>query len=175
MGLERKHAAFLATGYYATYPLRPLPMSVPVIKRWGYCWAFVICLLLFVLGNFAMGGAATRKSFAGIVASMFAVGMGVSNLECAANPYAAKVGPPRTAELRLIFAQGAAAIGTIVAPLVAAQAVPHGADNDTKMAAVITLYNGVGYGVLGLVVLLMGIFFGTSIVPEIEDEVQAAE
>jgi MFS transporter, FHS family, L-fucose permease len=170
MGLERKHAALLATGYYAAYLLCPLPMSGPMIKRWGYRWAFVVGLLLFMLGNFAMGGAAAGKSFGGMVASMFVVGMGVSTLERAANPYAAKVGPPGTAELRLVFAQGAAAIGTIVAPLVAAQAVPDGADNDAKMASIITLYNGVGYGVLGLVVLFLGIFFGTSVVPEIEEK-----
>jgi MFS transporter, FHS family, L-fucose permease len=171
MGLERKHAALLATGYYAAYLLCPLPMSGPIIKRWGYRWAFVTGLLLFMLGNFAMGGAARGETFAGMVAAMFVVGMGVSTLERAANPYAAKIGPAGTAELRLVFAQGAAAIGTIVAPLVAAQAVPEGADNAAKLASVITLYNGVGYGVLGLVVLFLGIFFGTSVVPEIEEEV----
>lgn len=175
MGLERKHAALLATGYYAAYLLCPLPMSGPMIRRWGYRWTFVAGLLWFMLGNFAMGGAAKGQSFAGMVAAMFVVGMGVSTLERAANPYAAKVGPPGTAELRLVFAQGAAAIGTIVAPLVAAQAVPHGVDNAAKMASVITLYNGVGFGVLGLVVLFLGIFFGTSIVPEIEEEEFPAE
>lgn len=136
---------------------------------------FVVGLLLFTAGNFAMGGAAKAESFGGMVAAMFVVGMGVSTLERAANPYATKVGPPGTAELRLVFAQGAAAIGTIVAPLVAAQAVPDGASNAAKMASVITLYNGVGYGVLGLVVLFMGIFFGTAIVPEIEDQEYLAD
>jgi MFS transporter, FHS family, L-fucose permease len=175
MGLERKHAALLATGYYAAYLLCPLPMSGPMIKRWGYRPTFVVGLLLFMFGNFAMGGAARRESFGGMVAAMFVVGMGVSTLERAANPYAAKVGPPGTAELRLVFAQGAAAIGTIVAPLVAAQAVPDGADNKVKMASVITLYNGVGYGVLGLILVFIGVFFGTAIVPEIEEEACAAE
>ena len=174
MGLERKHAALLATGYYAAYLLCPLPMSGPLIKRWGYRCAFVVGLLFFMFGNFAMGGAAKLETFPGMVAAMFVVGMGVSTLERAANPYAAKVGPPGTAELRLVFAQGAAAIGTIVAPLVAAQAVPSGADDKAKMASVITLYNGVGYGVLGLIVLFMWIFFGTSIVPEIDEKEQAA-
>lgn len=117
-----------------------------------------------------MSGVAAEQSFGRMVASMFVVGMGVSTLERAANPYAAKVGPPGTAEVRLVFAQGAAAVGTIVAPLVAAQAVPDVAADDRKMASIITLYNGVGYGVLGLVVLFMGIYFGTSIVPEIEEE-----
>jgi MFS transporter, FHS family, L-fucose permease len=175
MGLQRKHAALLATGYYAAYLLCPLPMSGPLIKRWGYRCAFIAGLLFFMFGNFAMGGAAKGESFPGMVAAMFVVGMGVSTLERAANPYAAKVGPPGTAELRLVFAQGAAAIGTIVAPLVAAQAVPDGADNKAKMASVITLYNGVGYGVLGLIVLFLWIFFGTSIVPEIEEQKHAAD
>jgi hypothetical protein len=69
-----------------------------------------------------------------------------------------------------VFELGAAAVGTIVAPLVAAQTVSDAAADDVKMASIITLYNGVGYGVLGLVVLFMGIFFGTSIVLEIEEE-----
>ena len=170
MGLERKQAALLATGYYAAYLLCPLPISGPIIKCWGYRWAFVMGLLLFMVGNFTMGAAAKSETFSGMVAAMFVVGTGVSTLERAANPYAAKVGPPGTAELRLVFAQGAAAIGTIVAPLVAAQAVPDGADDDVKMASVITLYNGVGYGVLGLIVLFMGILFGTSVVPEIDEK-----
>jgi MFS transporter, FHS family, L-fucose permease len=175
MGLERKHAALLATGYYAAYLVCPLPMSGPLIKRCGYRCAFVVGLLFFMFGNFAMGGAAKLESFPGMVAAMFVVGMGVSTLERAANPYAAKVGPPGTAELRLVFAQGAAAIGTIVAPLVAAQAVPGGADDEAKMASVITLYNGVGYGVLGLIALFVWIFFGTSIVPEIEEKEHAVD
>ena len=104
MGLERKHAALLATGYYAAYLLCPLPMSGPIIRKWGYRWAFVAGLLLFTVGNFAMGGAAQRKTFAGMVAAMFVVGMGVSTLERSANPYAAKVGPPGSAERRLVFA-----------------------------------------------------------------------
>ena len=57
-----------------------------------------------------------------------------------------------------------------MAPLLAAQAVSDDADNDAKMASVITLYNVVGYGVLGLVVLFLWIFFGTALVPEIEEE-----
>jgi MFS transporter, FHS family, L-fucose permease len=170
MGLERKHAALLATGYYAAYLLCPLPFSGPMIKKYGYRCAFIVGLVLFMLGNFAMGGAARGMTFVGMVASMFVVGMGVSTLERAANPYAAKVGPAGTAELRLVFAQGAAAIGTIVAPLVAAQAVPEGSRNEEKIASVVTLYNGVGFGVLGLVVLFIGIFFGTPVVPEIDEE-----
>lgn len=148
---NRGLVALLATGYYTPYLVCPLLMSGPMIKHWGYRWTFLAGLLFFTLGNFAMAGAVSTKSLPGMVASMLIVGMGVSTLERAANPYAAKVGPPGTAELRLVFAQGAAAIGTIVAPLVAAQVVPSSRPGSGPHAKVEVLsLNGVAYNATAL-------------------------
>jgi FHS family L-fucose permease-like MFS transporter len=62
-----------------------------------------------------------KRSFGGFVGSMFIVGSGLSTLETSANPFIATCGPPRYSELRLNLSQSFQAIGSVVAPLLAAR------------------------------------------------------
>ena len=64
---------------------------------------------------------AVKQSFGGFCGSLFIVGSGLSTLETSANPYIATCGPPRLSEFRLELAQSVQAIGTVVAPLLAAR------------------------------------------------------
>lgn len=65
---------------------------------------------------------AKYESFGGFCGSLFLVGSGLSTLETSADPYLSICGPPRLSEFRLESAQGVQAIGSVIAPLIAAKA-----------------------------------------------------
>lgn len=65
---------------------------------------------------------AKYESFGGFCGSLFIVGGGLSTLETSADPYLSICGPPRLSDFRLEAAQGVQAIGSVIAPLIAARA-----------------------------------------------------
>ena len=104
-----------------------------------------------------------KRSFGGFVGSMFIVGSGLSTLETSANPYIATCGPPRYSELRLNLSQSFQAIGSVVAPLLAAQVFFKNV-NDTSLATVQYTYLAVA-----CFVFLLAIVFYLVPIPEITD------
>ena len=74
------------------------------------------------IGALMFWPSAKFKSFGGFCASLFIVGGGLSTLETSADPYLSICGPPRLSEFRLETAQGFQAIGSVIAPLIAAKA-----------------------------------------------------
>lgn len=119
MDITRGGAALLAFAYYAAYLLCPLALAGPLVKTCGYRLTVVVGLVLLGLGDQLMSLGAAVLSFPGMCAAHFVVGMGVSTLERAANAYAVQVGPRKRANLRILLTQTMAAVGTIVAPLLA--------------------------------------------------------
>lgn len=79
-------------------------------------------LIFTGIGALMFWPSAKYGSFGGFCASLFIVGGGLSTLETSADPYLAICGPPRLSEFRLETAQGFQAIGSVIAPIVAARA-----------------------------------------------------
>jgi len=75
---------------------------------------------------------AKYESFGGFCGSLFIVGGGLSTLETSADPYLSICGPPRLSEFRLEAAQGVQAIGSVIAPLIAAKAFFNVNENDVS-------------------------------------------
>lgn len=78
-------------------------------------------LCIYGVGALMFWPSAVKRSFGGFCGSMFIVGSGLSTLETSANPFIATCGPPKYSEMRLNLAQAFQAIGTVVAPLLAAR------------------------------------------------------
>ena len=177
MGLKQDRSTLMATGYYGAYLLGPLLMSGPLVRKYGYRVTFVTGLVLFGAGSLCMWPAALFKSLWGLCCAMFVTGLGLSTLEQAANPYVAGCGPSSWAETRLNTAQGFAAFGTVVSPLLASfvlfkDPITEQSQQSTKDAGiqtVVELYRGVGAGVFGLAIVFTIIGFCTNWIPEIED------
>ena len=80
-------------------------------------------LCIYGVGALMFWPSAIKRSFGGFCGSMFIVGSGLATLETAANPYISVCGPPRYSEIRLNLSQSFQAIGTVVAPLLAARVI----------------------------------------------------
>ena len=177
MQLTNRQSSLLAVGYYTTYFITPFLISRPLITHCGYRLTLIVGLLFFVLGSFVTAHAAISISLAWFVGGQFVVGMGVSVLEASANPYAVHCGPEEQSTVRIMFAQGCAAFGTVIAPIVArivlfgsagaADTDTVSADAATNLASAVVLYRALGYSVLALATLSAVLFFGTSLVPEV--------
>jgi len=106
---------------------------------------------------------AVYKSFGGFCGSLFIVGSGLSTLETSANPFIATCGPPRLSEFRLELSQSFQAVGSVIAPLLAAR-VFFKDTNSTDLSHVQWTY----VGIAAFVILLAVVFFFSPL-PEVTD------
>jgi FHS family L-fucose permease-like MFS transporter len=134
-----------------------------IVRRFGYRWTFITGLIIFGIGALMFWPSGVKRSFGGFVGSMFIVGSGLSTLETSANPFIATCGPPRYSELRLNLSQSFQAIGSVVAPLLAAR-VFFANVGSKDLSTVQWTY----LGVAGFVFCLAVVFFFAPI-PEVTD------
>ena len=144
LGVTKAQGAGLSGAYFGAYFLGPLTYSGWIVRRFGYRWTFITGLIIYGIGALMFWPSGVKRSFGGFVGSMFLVGSGLSTLETSANPFIATCeyhrtcllgtlsflvesdtflpgGPPRYSELRLNVSQSFQAIGSVVAPLLAAR------------------------------------------------------
>ena len=106
---------------------------------------------------------AVHRSFAGFCGSLFIVGSGLSCLETSANPFIATCGPPRLSEFRLELSQSFQAVGSVIAPLLAAR-VFFDSTTPKDLSKVQWTYLG-----LAAFVFLLAVVFYFSPLPEVTD------
>ena len=109
----------LHAAYFAAYFVAPLTFGRWILKKWGFKACFIVGLCLYGCGTLIFWPSAVLTSFPAFLISNFIVGLGLSTLEVAANPFIALCGPPEYSETRLNISQGVQAIGTVLSPLLA--------------------------------------------------------
>ena len=87
------------------------------ISKIGYRNAMAIGLLGAGIGCLLFYPAAVLHSYGFFLGALFCLGLGITFLQIAANPYAALLGKEETASSRLNLAQGVNSIGTVIGPL----------------------------------------------------------
>lgn len=85
----------------------------------GFTATFIAGLCIYGSGTIMFWPSAVTLSFPGFMVCNFVVGCGLAVLETAANPFLALCGPQSLCEMRLLLAQGAQAVGTVVAIVLA--------------------------------------------------------
>ena len=198
MNLQGAKASLMAVAYYVAYIPSTFWMAGPLIRFGGYRITFLVGLFLFGTGNFIVSSGAqlvvsgqVDKGYSLMVQGMYSVGSGIATLERSANTYVQHCGHKRYAATRLNLAQSMAAIGTVIAPLIAAKfifqdgvtdgvvtdiarrAIGAGGDTEHAMASVVRLYRICGGAVLGFTAFCAVLFFRTNLVPEIDAAVHA--
>ena len=88
------------------------------IGKLGYKNSIAIGLLMSAAGAALFWPAAVAVSYPMFLGGLFVVGLGLTMLQIAANPYVTILGPERTASSRLNLAQGINSIGTTTGPLI---------------------------------------------------------
>jgi fucose permease len=111
----------LHAAYFAGYFVGPLTLGRFVLKKYGFKASMVTGLAVYGCGTLVFWPSSVLGSYIAFIISNFIVGLGLSCLEIAANPYTALCGPLEYAEVRLNFSQGFQAIGTVLSPLLASR------------------------------------------------------
>ncbi|KAI9691312.1 MAG: hypothetical protein M1820_009775 [Bogoriella megaspora] len=109
----------LHSAYYGGYFLAPVTFGRLCLKHWGFKACYTVGLIIYAVGTLVFWPASVLTSFPAFIVSNLIVGLGLSTLEIAANPFIALCGPAQYAEIRLNLSQGVQAIATIFAPLLA--------------------------------------------------------
>ncbi|CAF1625360.1 unnamed protein product, partial [Adineta ricciae] len=109
-----------------------------------------------------------KKALGGFIVCTFVIACGLASLETAANSYAAVIGDPKTASMRLQFCQAWNGVASFIGPLIASKFFFSGSDANglTNVQYV--------YLAVAIVAVLVGILFFFAKMPEFpaEDMVQ---
>ncbi|MES2704301.1 MAG: MFS transporter [Bacteroidota bacterium] len=138
-----------------------------VIAQWGYRNSIVYGLLFSAIGAVVMILAVNANTFPGMLIGLFAVALGFSLQQTAANPFAALLGPPETGSHRITLGGGINSFGTTIGPIVVALALfgttiaKDDQINSLGLDKVSLLYGCVG----GLFVLSAALFYFSKKLP----------
>ena len=88
------------------------------IAKIGYKAGIVIGLLMAALGCLLFVPAASFGVYGFFLGALFTLGLGLTVLQIAANPYVALLGKPETASSRLNLSQGFNSLGTTISPVI---------------------------------------------------------
>lgn len=164
MDITITQSALVQATTYLGYFLMALPAGI-MITRFGYRRGVVTGLLLFGVGSLLFIPGDSMMSFPIFLGALFVIGCGLAILETAANPYASELGDRATAASRLNFAQSFNGLGCILAPVIVG-----GFLFSSEEASV-----SVPYTVMGVVVLLVALFFSRAKLPEITTSDDSSE
>ncbi len=175
-------AYLVAFAFYISYLLISLPSSI-LLNKFGYKRSIVFGLWVMAVGALIFIPAATLKSYGLFLTGLFTLGTGLSVLQTASNPYITIIGPIESAAQRIsimgICNKGAG----IIAPLILSFIILK--PTDIKVIENLSLENQMTrqellsqlldrvilpYGVIALVLFLLGTLIYFSSLPEIEHE-----
>ena len=156
-------AGGLQGAYFGAYLIGPPTYSGWFVRKFGYRYTFMIGLCIYGVGALMFWPSAVKRSFAGFCGSLFIVGSGLSTLETSANPFIATCGPPRLSEFRLELSQSFQAIGSVMAPLLAAR-VFFSETDPHDLSKVQWTYLGIA-----IFVFCLAVVFFFSPIPEVTD------
>lgn len=98
--LSQLQAYFVTLAFYIAYTVMALPMSL-VLRRTGYKNGLALGLLMMAGGALVFIPAAMLRTYGIFLAGLFVMGTGLAILQTAANPYIVRIGPERTAAVRI--------------------------------------------------------------------------
>ncbi|KAJ5812315.1 Major facilitator superfamily domain general substrate transporter [Penicillium riverlandense] len=163
--LDTWHSLGLHGAYFGGYVVGPLLVGRPVLKTWGFKSTFITGLCIYGCGALIFWPSAVLTSTAAFTISNFVVGIGLSVLETAANPFIALCGPLENSEIRLNISQGVQAIGSVLSPLLAQKVLFKSVTDVASLVDVQWTYLGIA-----LFDVLLAVAFYYLPIPEASDD-----
>jgi glucose/galactose transporter len=177
----------VAFAFYISYFVISVPSSY-LLKKVGFKRGMMVGFFVMAMGAFIFIPAALSREYVIFLMGLFTIGVGLSILQTAANPYITVLGPKERAAQRIsimgIFNKGAG----ILAPLIFAAVILKATDTDlfkaldtmNKTEKDIALDEFirrviVPYACVGTVLLVLGLFVRFSPLPEINTEEETPE
>jgi len=166
--VTRAESGLVQFSVYGGYFLAALPAGY-FMNRFGYKKGILVGLLLYATGAFLFYPAALSQSFGPFLAALLIIAFGLAFLETAANPYVSVLGPSGSAERRLNLSQSFNGLGWIFGPLTGGLII-FGLQSagENPFTSISWPYLGIG-----VVVLLVTLFFYRTPFPVITEEQQA--
>ena len=128
--LDQFQSQLIDFAFYLAYYLGALTLyfiasvfKKDVVARWGFKNSIVYGLLFSAIGAGIMILAVNANTFPGMLAGLFAVALGFSLQQTAANPFATLLGPPETGAHRITLGGGINSFGTAIGPIIVALAL----------------------------------------------------
>jgi fucose permease len=154
------------SSYFAAYSVGSLVLGRWIFKHFGFKACYMVGLVIYACGTLVFWPSAVLTSFPAFLVSNFIVGLGLSLLEIAANPFVALCGPSAYMEMRLNIAQGVQAVGTVVSPLLASKVLfKFREEKGTSLIDVQWTYLGIA-----LFVILLAVAYYYVPLPEASDD-----
>jgi MFS transporter, FHS family, L-fucose permease len=100
--LTDTQAIMVAFAFYVAYTVMALPMAA-ILERTGFKNGMALGLLILVAGFLLYMPAAYYQHFSVFLLAQFVIGSGLTILQTAANPYVVKIGPEKSAAVRIMF------------------------------------------------------------------------
>jgi MFS transporter, FHS family, L-fucose permease len=169
LSMSKARSAFIQFVFYGGYFLMALPAGL-LMQKVGYKKGIIFGLLLFACGAFLMFPATFIQTFGSFLFCLFIIACGLTCLETAANPYTTVLGPPEFAARRINFSQSFNGLGWIAGPLVGGMLIFSGSSNSNKFATI-----ALPYMLIGVLVLIVAVFFWRIKFPAVKEESQEAE
>lgn len=163
--LNTWHSLGLHGAYFGGYVLGPILVGRPVLKTWGFKSTFITGLCIYGCGALVFWPSAVLTSTAAFTISNLIVGIGLSVLETAANPFIALCGPLENSEIRLNISQGVQAVGSVLSPLLAQKVLFKSVTDVASLVDVQWTYLGIA-----LFDVLLAVAFYYFPIPEASDE-----
>lgn len=179
---------FVTFAFYIAYFIMAIPSGI-LLKKTGFKNGIMIGFALMAVGMFVFVPAAMMREFAMFLVGLFLIGTGLAILQTAANPYVTIIGPIESAARRISIVGICNKVAGIISPLVFAAVILDPGDSELfsliesgtlsdidKNIILDDLIRRVivPYSVLGVLLLLFGVFVRYSSLPEIDTEEENA-
>ena len=130
-------SSLIQTAFFGGYFLAALPAGW-LMERIGYRKGILVGLGTCALGALLFIPAASIRTYSFFLFALFVMACGQGVLEVAANPYVTILGPPKSSERRLNFAQSFNAVGAWVTPYIGKIFILSGVEYSAATLAVMT-------------------------------------
>lgn len=158
--LDQFQSQLIDFAFYLAYYLGALALyflasvfNKDVVAQWGFKNSIVYGLLFSAIGAVVMILAVNANTFPGMLIGLFAVALGFSLQQTAANPFATLLGPPETGTHRITLGGAINSFGTAIGPIVVALALFGTTKADDK------LINSLGLGKVTVLYACVGALF----------------
>lgn len=180
---------FVTFAFYIAYFIMAIPSGI-LLKKTGFKNGIMIGFALMAVGMFVFVPAALVREFWMFLAGLFLIGTGLAILQTAANPYVTIIGPIESAARRISIVGICNKVAGIISPLVFAAVILDPGDSELfsliesgtlsdidKNIILDDLIRRVivPYSILGVLLLLFGVFIRYSSLPEINTEEENAD
>lgn len=147
--------------FFLAYGVISLPAAF-VLEKVGYARTILFALAAMLAGCLLMPVATHFSAYWFVLVALFVIAGGITQLQVAANPLAALLGPPKGSHFRLTLSQTFNSLGTVIAPIIGSYLILRGGVFEGAISAAsrdVTLRNvDTQFIAIAVILVLLGLF-----------------